>query len=314
MKLKLGTRGSALATTQSGWFAKRLEEKHPGLEVELVIIKTSGDRFSAEINAGERAEPGAGAEDGSKDAPNVKAMFVKEIETALLDGSVDLAVHSSKDLPADLPEGLTIAAFPKREDPRDAFIGRKEGSAVEDLPSGAVVATASLRRQLQLKKARPDLKFTPIRGNVDTRLRKLREGEAEGLLLAEAGLKRLGLDEVKRVRLAAELVVPAPGQGALAIETRETGEAHDLVAALDDPTTRLEVEIERTLLARIGGGCATPLGVLARADEEKVRLWAFWSDAEGTAPVRETAECARDPKAIEKLIEETAARLAGTPR
>ena len=129
MQLRLGTRGSALATTQSGWFADRLMERHPGLKVELVIIKTSGDRFSAEINEGKRAEPGAGAEDGSPDAPNVKAMFVKEIETALLDGSVDLAVHSSKDLPAQTPGGLAIAAFPKREDPRDAFIGRSSGAA-----------------------------------------------------------------------------------------------------------------------------------------------------------------------------------------
>lgn len=311
MKLKLGTRGSALATTQSGWFADRLMERHPGLEVDLVIIKTSGDRFSAEINEGKRAEPGAGAETESSEAPNVKAMFVKEIETALLDGTVDLAVHSSKDLPAELPDGLSIAAFPKREDPRDAFIGRSSGSGVEDLPQGAVVATASLRRQLQLKAVRPDLKFVPIRGNVDTRLRKLREGEAEGLLLAEAGLKRLGLGTVKRRRLSADLVVPAPGQGALAVETRDSGEARDLVAALDDPTTRLEVELERALLERVGGGCATPLGVLARADDESVKVWAFWSDAAGKHPIRERADCAREPGAISDLIDALASRLTG---
>jgi len=288
-------------------------ERHPGLKVELVIIKTSGDRFSAEINEGKRAEPGAGAEDGSPDAPNVKAMFVKEIETALLDGSVDLAVHSSKDLPAQTPGGLAIAAFPKREDPRDAFIGRSSGSGIEDLPQGAVVATASLRRQLQLKEARPDLRFVPIRGNVDTRLRKLRKGEAEGLMLAEAGLKRLGMGTVKRRRLSADLVVPAPGQGALAVETRDSGEARDLVAALDDATTRLEVELERAVLERVGGGCATPLGVLARAEDDRVRVWAFWSDAAGKSPIREKLDCPREPAAIADLIETLASRLTGLP-
>jgi len=300
MKLILGTRGSALATTQAGQFADRMRERHPGLEIETVIIKTSGDRFSAEINAGERKELPTSA-----DAPNVKAMFVKEIESALLEGKIDFAVHSSKDLPAEVPEGLAIAAYPKREDPRDAMIG----ATLESLPKDAKVGTASLRRQLQLKEKRPDLQFVAIRGNVDTRLRKLEEGEADAILLAEAGLRRLGLDSVKRTVIGADIVVPAPGQGALAIETRVEGEARDLVAALDDETTRCEVEFERAVLTAVGGGCSTPLGVIARADEEKVRIWSFWSDIEGKNSVREQDESPRDKESLDALLKRTVSRL-----
>ncbi|HAH08094.1 MAG TPA: hydroxymethylbilane synthase [Elusimicrobia bacterium] len=270
-RLRLGTRGSPLARAQSQWTADRLMALHPGLEVELVVIKTSGDRFSL----GEKPA-----------APNLKAQFVKELEDALLEGGIDFAVHSAKDLPGDLPEGLCLAAYPPREDPRDVFV---PGSSLswEDVQDGAVLGTASLRRQVQLRLARPGLKFEVVRGNVDTRLRKLQEKGYAGLVLAAAGLKRLGLDRVPREAFPADLVVPAPGQGALALEARQDRPGTlQLLAALSDEKTRLEVELERALLKALGGGCSTPLGALARADERSVVFRVFWSREDGSRALR----------------------------
>ena len=273
MKLRMATRGSALALAQSGILAAELKALEPGLEIETVVIKTSGDRFSA-ANPDAPIAPAGGA----------KGLFIKEIEEALRRGEADFAVHSGKDLPAALAPGLKIAAYPKREDARDAFIGRG-GAALKDLPQGARVATASLRRQIQLKRARPDLAFIVMRGNVDTRLRKLTEGQCDGLVLAEAGLKRLGRAEVKRELLSVELMVPAPAQGALAVETRaEDSEAARLVARLDDAATRAAVELERGVLEAVGGGCHTPLGVYARDGV----VDAFLSKADGADARRVT--------------------------
>jgi len=280
-------------------------ELHPGLEIELVSIVTSGDRFSASVNRGENP-----VEPTSAEAPNVKAMFVKEIERALLDGSVDFAVHSSKDLPADLLEGMSIGAFPKREAPWDVFIGRKGVAAFSDLPRGARLGTGSLRRQIQLKQVRPDLTFVPIRGNVDTRLRKLEEGEVDGIILAAAGLRRLGKEGIGHENLSAELIVPSPGQGALALEFRSDREdVRAVLAAFDDENTRLEVELERAFMRDMGGGCSTPLGALARSKPDGVEFTVFWSDSEGRRPVRLSGRSGKRPEELASLAEGLRGRI-----
>ncbi len=304
-RVRIGTRGSALARAQSKQFGENLKKLHPGLEVEFVIITTSGDRFSVAVNAGEEAAP-----PGAADAPNLKAMFVKELETALLENSIDMAVHSSKDLPAELPEGLMIAAYPLRADPRDAFIGGGTLRRFDDLPKGALVGTASLRRSIQLAMRRPDLRFAPLRGNVDTRLRKLAEGKVAGVILAEAGLARLGRDEVRREQLGPDILISAPGQGALAVEARSNrDDVRELLSAIDHPATRVEVEMERGFMQKIGGGCATPLGALARAGDSEVEMAVFWSDARGSNPIRLEDRAPRRREALSKLVADMSARI-----
>jgi len=293
--LRLGTRGSALARAQSEWVALKLRTLHPGLSVELVPIVTTGDASAA---------PPRGA--------NVKASFVKELEDALSRGEVDLAVHSAKDLPALLPEGLTLAAIPEREDPRDVFIGAKV-RRLDDLPRGALIGTSSLRRRSQLQLLRPDLRFAPMRGNVDTRLKKLEQGAAEALILAEAGLRRLGLDSVARELIPVDVVVPAPGQGALAVEARaDREEVRALLAALDDEQARVEVALEREFLRAMGGGCSTPLGALARAESagptRGLRLTVFWEDSAGRSQ-RLSGSCGARPEEMSSLVEGLRSRL-----
>jgi len=299
MKIRLGTRGSPLAKAQSAAFAKRLQGLHPGLEIEFVFIKTSGDRFSAALNSGETPPP-----DGSGGAPNVKAMFVKEIETALLDERIDIAVHSSKDLPAELAPGMVIAAYPEREDPRDVFIGGGGWRRWQDLPEGSLIGTASLRRRIQLARLRPDFRFRDMRGNVETRLRKLDDGEAAGILLAKAGLKRLGIDDVPHQDIEPKDIVPAPGQGALAIEARGGDErVRGLLASIDHEATRTAVRMERELLVKLGGGCSTPLGAFAALDENGFSLRLFWSDPEGRTPVSLLGRARNRPSELSKLAD-----------
>jgi hydroxymethylbilane synthase len=282
MKLRMGTRGSALALAQAGQLVERLIALEKGLDVETVIIKTSGDSFSA-ANPYEKAAP---------DAPGGgKGLFIKEIEEALLAGTIDFAVHSGKDLPAEVADGTVIAAWPAREEPRDAFVG-KGGGRLADLPKGARVASSSLRRVVQLKAARPDLQVVPMRGNVDTRIRKMEAGECEGLLLAEAGLRRLGRAELKREVLAVDIMVPSPVQGALAVQTRAAlSAAAKIVAKLDDPGTRKAVEFEREVMRALGGGCSMPLGVFARADGSGMLVDAFYSEADGSRFKRLSRAC-----------------------
>jgi hydroxymethylbilane synthase len=300
-RLRLGTRGSLLARTQSEKFAQQLKDHNPGLEIELEIITTSGDNFS--IAANEGREPLV----DNDSPPNLKAMFVKEIEEALLAGRIDFAVHSTKDLPAELPSGLVIAAYPEREDPCDVLVG----GAWSTLKPNARVGTASLRRRIQMTAARPDLSFVTIRGNVDTRLAKLEAGEADVMVLAAAGLKRLGKN-VGQTALPLDIVVPAPGQGALAIETRTEGKAFDLVGALDCATTRLEVETERRVMLGLGGGCSTPLGALARVTETALSLSVFWSDPEGKHLRRETVQ--GQPEEAVAMADDLAARFKNAPQ
>ena len=212
-----------------------------------------------------------------------KGLFTKEIEEALLAGQIDVAVHSLKDLPTEHPAGLTIAAVPEREDPHDAMVGRK----LRDLPRGARVGTSSSRRAAQLRLLRGDLEISPVRGNVDTRLRKMRDGQYDSIILAAAGLRRLGLESEIVELFSPEQICPAPGQGALAIQTRINDKAHDICAALNHPATAYAVKCERNVLASLGGGCQLPIGAFAQVHGKRLQVIAgvFASDASGCVRV-----------------------------
>ena len=268
MKLRIGTRKSPLALWQARHVAALLAEREAGLEVELVEIVTKGDK----ILDSPLAKVGG------------KGLFVKEIEEQLLGGQVDLAVHSLKDMPADLPKGLVLAAVPVREDPRDAFVSKRH-PGLADLPRGAKVGTSSLRRACQLKHWRKDLEIVSIRGNVQTRLRKI-DAELDGGVLAAAGLKRLGLAASIAELIAPERILPAVGQGVLALEARE-GDARVLsrLAALEDERTRVAVTAERAFLARLGGGCQVPIAAYAIVDADTVAFRGMVGHPDGSRVV-----------------------------
>ena len=265
--LVIGSRGSQLALWQARWIASRLAER--GCETRIEIIETTGDKIT--------------------DVPlaqvGTKGLFTKEIEEALLDGRVDLAVHSLKDLPTELPSGLVIGAIPEREDPRDALVGSK----LDQLPAGVTVGTSSLRRAAQLRKMRPDLVMESIRGNLDTRLRKLDEGQYRAIVLASAGLTRLGWAHRISEVLEPEIMCPAVGQGALAVETRESGYAKETCESLDHTATRAAVTAERAVLAALGGGCQVPIGAYAEVEDEMLRLIAVVISPDGGRLVRENS-------------------------
>jgi len=268
--LRIGTRGSALALWQAEWVKARLEHEWTDLRVELVPIKTSGDRI----------------QDVSLAAIGGKGLFVKEIEDALLSGSVDLAVHSIKDLPGDLPPGLTLSAIPAREDPRDVLIS-KNGETLTQLPVGTRVGTSSLRRQALVLHFHPGLRIELLRGNVDTRLRKQREGIVDATILAVAGLKRLGLMPPNSQILDEREFLPAIGQGALGIETR----AHDTeviarVRPLHHEVTAVAITAERAFLRRMGGSCQTPLAAKGNIEDGRVHLRALVASPDGTTVIR----------------------------
>jgi hydroxymethylbilane synthase len=252
--LRLGTRGSRLAVAQAGQVADALRAR--GVEIEIVIIRTSGDRL-ADV---------ALADFGGK------ALFVREIEEALLDGRVDAGVHSLKDMPAVLPGGLSLPAYPLGEDPRDVLLTRS-GGGLDDLPRGARVATSSLRRRALLLARRPDLRIEPIRGNVDTRLRKLDEGLCDALVMARAGLERLGLKPEHAHALPVEDFLPAVGQGILGVEARTSdSEALEILRCVDHAGTRLRAVAERAFLARLAAGCHTPVAGHARLDGSAISI------------------------------------------
>lgn len=250
MRLKIGSRGSQLAL----WQAKHIEAKlgELGAEASIEIIKTSGDK----IQDVPLAQVGG------------KGLFTKEIEEALLAGAIDIAVHSLKDVPSEIPRGLTLAAIPEREDARDALIGHP----LNELGDGARVGTSSLRRAAQLRALGQGIAIEMLRGNVDTRLRKLDEGRYDAIVLAAAGLRRLGLGARIREFLAPSVMCPAVGQGALAIETRLEGEAFEIVGKLDHAPTRLAVTAERSMLARLEGGCQVPIGGHATVEGGAIHL------------------------------------------
>jgi hydroxymethylbilane synthase len=266
--LRLGTRRSALAQAQSGLVARALETAHPGLRVQLVPIVTEGDR-----------RPGDLAPLGGK------GLFTRELEEGLERGDLDLAVHSLKDLPARIPEALTLAAFPRREDPRDALVS-DAGPGLAALASGDVVLTGSQRRRAQILALRPDVRVEPLRGNVETRLRKWRHSGARGTILAMAGLSRLGLEAVPAHPLEPAEMIPAPGQGVLAVQTRKGTEAEALCRLLDHPATALAARSERAVVRAFGGDCTLPLAALAEVTGDTVRLRALLATPDGTRLAR----------------------------
>ena len=289
MKLRLGTRGSRLALVQSSWVADAL--RRLGAEVELVPIKTSGDRLAGV----------ALADFGGK------ALFVKEIEEALLDGRVDVGVHSLKDMPAVLPPGLVIATYPAREDPRDSLL-TPSGGEIEDLPRGARVGTSSLRRRVLLLGRRPDLAIEPIRGNVETRLAKLESGQYDALVMAQAGLNRLGLALPHARPLHVEDFLPAVGQGILAAEVRQADrEMLELLSRLDDTRTRMEALTERSFLAALGASCHTPVAGHCRLQDGTLRMSGLVASLDGAIMLR--ASVSGPVESAEALGRELAAEL-----
>jgi hydroxymethylbilane synthase len=268
MKLRLGTRGSRLALAQCGEVAAAL--RAGGADVEIVVIKTSGDRL-AQV---------ALAEFGGK------ALFVKEIEEALLAGQVDVGIHSLKDMPATLPAGLTLGAFPPREDPGDVLLTRVPGGW-DALPAGAAVGTSSLRRRALVLARRPDLRTEPIRGNVETRVDKLGAGAYEAIVLASAGLRRLGVHPPHVTPLDVDEFVPAVGQGILAVEAREADrEVLELLRGLDDTRSRSEALAERAFLSRLGADCHTPVAGHARIDGLALTLTGVVASLDGSTMLR----------------------------
>lgn len=291
MKLvRIGTRGSALALAQSGWVRERLEEKYPGVRVETITIKTSGDRF---LNTPIKAIGG-------------KGIFVKEIEEALLRKQIDLAVHSMKDLPTEIPSGLIVSAVLEREDPSDVLISSGH-RALRDLPSGSRIGTGSLRRRSQILHHRPDLSVLPIRGNIDTRLKKLDRGELDALVMALAGLRRIGREERVTEHLAPEISLSAVAQGALALETRERDPLIDEIAFLHHIPTATEVLAERGFLKRLGGGCQIPVGARAWVDGDRVKLMGLVADVDGRKLFK--GEISGVTEEAEKLGRDLAERL-----
>jgi hydroxymethylbilane synthase len=271
-KLRIGSRGSQLALWQANHVAALLRDKKHTVEIE--VIKTTGDKITsvALANVG------------------TKGMFTKEIEEALHDRRVDLAVHSLKDVPTDLAQEFELAAIMKREDPRDAFISVNFPS-LEELPRGAKVGTSSLRRQCQLKAMRPDLEIFPLRGNVDTRLRKLENGDYDAIILAAAGVLRLGLETHVRSRISADEMCPAVGQGALAIEIRRGDhQTRTLLAFLNDADTHAAIDCERALLGSLGGGCQVPIGAYAEKRGGRLYLRAMVGRPDGSQILREQAD------------------------
>jgi len=268
--LRVGSRGSQLALWQANHIAARLRERGYGVEIE--IIKTTGDKIL----------------DVALAQVGTKGMFTKEIEEALQQGRIDLAVHSLKDLPTELPPAFELAAIPAREDVRDVLLAQSFATPA-DLPRGARVGTSSLRRQAQLKHLRPDLEIIPLRGNVDTRLRKLHAGEFDAIILAAAGLNRLGVAGSARHMIPVETMCPAAGQGALAIEIRAgAAEVRQAVSFLDDAATRSAVSCERAALQHLGGGCQVPIGAHAELEGNGLRLTAVVARPDGAELLRET--------------------------
>lgn len=272
--LIIGTRQSLLAMWQSNYIAGRLREEYPGCEVTLKKIVTKGDRIL--------------------DVPLAKiggkGLFTKEIEQELLDGTIDLAVHSLKDMPTVLPEGLCLTAITERANAGDAFVSNKY-SSIEELPEGSVLGTSSLRRRAQLLARRPDLKIVDLRGNVDTRLKKLDEGQMDAIILAAAGLTRLGhADRIKEI-IPQSYCLPAVGQGALAIECRtDNFKVRQMLDFLNDTSTKQATDAERAFLGLLEGGCQVPIGVHAEVNEGRIAMEAVIASLDGSTVLRDTAE------------------------
>jgi len=272
MKLRIGTRKSPLAQAQTQWVVNQLKDKFSTLDVEIILITTSGDQALPPSTTG-----------------GLKALFTKEIEEALLENRIDMAVHSLKDMAAELPGGLTIGAVPLREDPRDVWISPHH-TPFKSLPKKSKVGTGAVRRQAQLRHLRPDLNLVPMRGNVDTRLRKLQEEELDGIILALAGLRRLGKEKSVTEVLSTDVMLPAVGQGALAIEIREkSDQLLPYISALDHPASHIAVLAERALLKALGGNCQTPIAAYAQVHRDQITLNALVVSPDGKSIFRNEA-------------------------
>jgi hydroxymethylbilane synthase len=292
-RLRIGSRGSQLALWQANHISALLRER--GHEVEIEIIKTTGDKIT----------------DVALAKVGTKGMFTKEIEEALAEGRVDLAVHSLKDLPTELPPGFELVAVTTRVNPRDVFLSVKYES-VNALPQGARVGTSSLRRQAQLKTVRRDLVIHPLRGNVDTRVRKLEEGEYDAIILAAAGLTRLGKTQWVREVLSESFMCPAAGQGALGIEIRKGDVAmREHLAFFNDSAARAATTCERALLNKLGGGCQVPIGAFAEMDSGTLRLTAIVARPDGSEVLREQ-QSGSDPVALGEHVGDALLRLGAT--
>jgi hydroxymethylbilane synthase len=308
--IRIGSRGSQLALWQANHIAAQLRER--GHTVEIEIIRTTGDRM--------QQTEGADGQPSLAPLPGGKGIFIKEIEEALADGRIDLAVHSLKDLPTEIDARFMLAAIPPRVDARDAFVCEQYW-ALHALPMGARVGTTSPRRRAQLLALRPDLNFVEMRGNIDTRLRKLAEGQCDALVLASAGLDRLDRAEWVHQRFAIDELCPAPGQGALALETRAASYAvfaepgHDeyvrgAVAALDHAETRFAIEAERTVLDGLGGGCSIPIGVHAYPLRDEADVYAWRLHAQVLAPDGERMICSTSEEPVGLAAKTLGARVA----
>ena len=266
MKIVVGTRGSNLALVQTNWVVDQLKKENPGVEFEVKIIKTKGDLIK----------------DLPLDKIGDKGLFVKEIEKSLLDGEIDMAVHSMKDMPSYLPEGLKFAHSPKREDPRDALIFKEGYKSLDDLPQGARIGTGSKRRKYQLLKHRPDLEIVPIRGNIETRIKKIETEKLDGVVLAASGLRRAGLDDKIDYYIPTDIMLPAPAQGILALEIREDDkETEKIIDSIKDDITKIQIDAERGFLIGVNGSCHIPMGAYCEIEGEKITLTGLYGDGEG---------------------------------
>jgi len=269
-KVRIGTRGSQLALWQADKVALLIKKQHPGTITDLVKIKTTGDKIL----------------DSPLSKIGDKGLFVKEIENALIKREIDIAVHSAKDMPTEIPAGLILTAYLKRDDPSDALISA-DGRTLDELREGAVIGTSSLRRRAQLLAYRPDLRFVDLRGNVDTRLRKLKEEKLDAILLSGAGLTRLGMGDKITERIPASIVVPAVGQGLIVIEAREEDrKTLDFVEFMNDRDTAVCVKAERAFSDSIGGGCQVPMGALAVLEDGTMKLKAVVASLDGETLLR----------------------------
>ncbi len=275
-QLRIGTRASQLALWQANWVKSELEQRYPGLEVTLTKIKTQGDKIL--------------------DVPLAmvggKGLFVKEIEEAMLRGEIDIAVHSMKDVPTFFPEGLALRCITEREDPRDIVILKPGYASFRDLPQGARIGTSSLRRKAQLLHLRPDFRMVDIRGNVETRIRKLTEDDLDAVVLAAAGMKRLGFAKQISEYLEPEISLPAIGQGALGLESRVAdAEINGLIDFFNHPATSWAVRGERAVLKRLEGGCQVPIGAYGTVRGDRLTLTGLVLSVDGTECIRKTVEC-----------------------
>lgn len=275
MKIKIGSRGSNLALTQTKWVEAELKKANPGIETEIIIIKTKGDKIL----------------DVALDKIGDKGLFVKELENALFDNSIDIAIHSMKDMPSDMPEGLSIAPTPLRADHRDVLILREGLKTLNDIPQGGIVGTGSKRRCFQIANLRPDLRFDPIRGNIETRISKLKSMNLDAIILAAAGIHRLGLESVITTYLDDETCLAAPAQGALAIQYRTDDEDMlNVLKTIVDGEAQIQIEAERAFLKYTNGGCHVPVGAHAKLNGDVLNLTGLFGTEDGNKLVRKTVE------------------------